>query len=78
MTVTDTLGVQELSIREAYQCMFRFLDSYWERGGKSDDQIAMLLGGMALSSDGITMDPAMMSDWLEAVRAVTGKGPAPL
>lgn len=78
MESSDTPGVQELSIREAYECMFRFLDSYWERGGKADDQIAILLGGMALSSDGIPMDPAMMSDWLQSVRAVTGKGPSPL
>ena len=74
----DTLGVPELSIREAYECMFHFLDSYWKQGGKSDDQIAILLGGMPLRSDGGSADPAMRSDWLDAVRAVTGKGPAPL
>ena len=78
MAASDTLGVQELSIREAYECMFHFLDSYWERGGKLDDQIAILLGGMPLRPDGLSADPAMMSDWLDAVRAVTGKGPAPL
>lgn len=78
MTASDTLGVQELSIREAYECLLHFLDSYWERGGKADDQIASLLGGMALSSDGVPMDPAMMSDWLDSVGAVTGKGPATL
>lgn len=76
MTAPDTLAIQELSIREAYECMFHFLDGYWERGGKSDDQIAILLGGMALRPDGVSADPAMMSDWLDSVRAVTGKGPA--
>ena len=78
MSVPDTLGVEELSIREAYECMQHFLESYWERGGRSDDQIAILLGGMPLQRDGISSDPAMMADWLDAVRAVTGKGPAPL
>jgi hypothetical protein len=78
MAAPDTLGAEELSIREAYECMFHFLDSYWERGGKSDDQIAILLGGMALLSEGVSADPAMTSDWLTSVRAVTGKGPAPL
>ncbi|HZW16556.1 MAG TPA: hypothetical protein VFF66_09915 [Brevundimonas sp.] len=76
MVTSDALSVRELSIREAYECMFQFLDAYWERGGKADDQIAILLGGMNLSADGVTMDPAMMSDWLASVRAVTGKGPA--
>ena len=76
--VADTLGVEELSIREAYECMVHFLDSYWERGGKSDDQIAILLGGMALLADGVSADPAMTSDWLTSVRVITGKGPAPL
>ncbi|MBI2262341.1 MAG: hypothetical protein HYU62_11855 [Caulobacterales bacterium] len=78
MTASDTLGVQKLSIREAYDCMFHFLNSYWERGGKSDDQIAILLGGMPLLADRASADPAMMSDWLDSVRAVTGKGSAPL
>lgn len=72
----DTLGVSELSIREAYLCMVRFLEAYWERGERSSDDIAILLGGMQLGQT--SADPAMLSDWLDAVRSVTGKGPPPL
>jgi hypothetical protein len=31
-----------------------------------------------LSPDGVSADPAMMGDWLDAVAAVTGKGPSKL
>jgi hypothetical protein len=74
----DTLGAPELSIRDAYLCMFDFLVAYWERGERSSEDIAILLGGMPLAGDGISADPAMLSDWLASVRAVTGKGPEPL
>lgn len=54
----------------AYRAMLRFLEMYWERG--KSKEIAMLLGSMALASDGKTMDPAMWKDWLEATRHVSG------
>ena len=74
----DTLAAPELSIRDAYLSMIHFLDAYWERGQRSSDDIAILLGGMPLLGDGCSSDPAMLSDWMDSVRAVTGKGPPPL
>ncbi|MFA4900519.1 MAG: hypothetical protein WC563_13435 [Brevundimonas sp.] len=60
-----------LTTDQAYQAMAAFLEAYWIRGGRTDDQIAILLGGMA-GGHGETADPAMWSDWVEAVGAVTG------
>jgi len=74
----DTLSAPELSIRESYLCMAHFLKMYWDRGGRSSEDLAVLLGGLPLSPDGMTADPAMMGDWLDAVAAVTGKGPSKL
>ncbi len=74
----DTLAAPELSIREAYLSMCHFLEAYWERGEKTSDDIAILLGGMTLLADEVSSDPALLADWLDAVRAVTGKGPAPI
>lgn len=76
--MADTLAKPELSVREAYLCMVNFLEAYWERGERSSDDLANLLSGLPLLQDGLSSDPAMMSDWLDAVRAVTGKGPTPL
>lgn len=36
-----------------------FLEAYWERGGRRSDDIAVLLGGLAL-------DPAQRADWAAA------------
>lgn len=74
----DALAAHELSIRDAYLSMRHFLEAYWERGEQSSDDIAVLLGGLPLLGDGASADPAMLSDWLDSVRAVTGKGPAAL
>ncbi|WP_161638402.1 hypothetical protein [uncultured Brevundimonas sp.] len=74
----DTLSAPELSIRESYLCMAHFLETYWDRGGRSSEELAGLLGGLPLSPDGVSADPAMMGDWLDAVAAVTGKGPSKL
>jgi len=60
-----------LTTDQAYQAMFAFIEAYWTRGGRIDDQIADLLSGMQGGS-GETADPAMWADWLDAVGVVTG------
>lgn len=60
-----------LTTDEAYRAMKVFLEAYWVGGGRTDEQIAILLGGMA-GGAGETADPAMWTDWIEAVSAVTG------
>jgi len=59
-----------LTTDQAYQAMIAFLDAYWNRGGRTDDQIAILLGGMA-GGRGHTADPAMWGDWIKAIEATT-------
>ena len=64
--------MEKLDAVLAYKAMFRFLDNYWERGNRNDDQIAVLLGSMSLEtfSGGTPADPAMWDDWLKAIEEV--------
>jgi hypothetical protein len=51
-----------LTIEQGFGAMFEFLERYWKRG--KSDEIAMLLGSMAIQSDGRPADPALWADWL--------------
>ena len=64
-----------LDEKQAYEAMTSFLDAYWERGGRTSDDLAGLLGSLntSLLADGGPADPAMWDDWLIAVRAATGQ-----
>lgn len=65
--------MEKLDAVSAYKAMFRFLENYWERGKRHDDQIAVLLGSMRMETfqgDG-PADSAMWSDWLDAIGEVT-------
>lgn len=59
-----------LTTDEAYQAMKAFLDAYWEEGGRTDDQIAILLSGMA-GGQGQIADPGMWGDWIKAIESTT-------
>lgn len=59
---------QSLTVRQAYLCMFEFLRRHHQRG--PTDDIAGLLGGLALLEDGGSADPAQMNDWMIAVKNV--------
>jgi hypothetical protein len=56
----------------AYKAMVRFLENYYERGGRNDDEIAVLLSSMSteIFQDGETADPAIWDDWLHAIGEV--------
>jgi hypothetical protein len=56
----------------AFDAMRAFLEAYWERGLRSDDGLAMLLGNLNRSvwADRSTADPAMWQDWKEAVALI--------
>ncbi len=56
----------QLSKDQAYQAMYSFLEGYYQLTGS--DEIGGLLGSMSLLSDGATTDPAILSEWLEAVQ----------
>ena len=61
---------RQLDELQAYDAMLAFIHAYWERGLKSSDDIATLLGSMergALWANGMPNDPAFWRDWTEAV-----------
>jgi hypothetical protein len=64
--------MEKLDAMLAYRAMFRFLDNYWERGNRNDEQIAILLSSMDLEifSGGMPADSAIWDDWLEAIEEV--------
>ena len=41
---------------------FYFLDHYWRLGGKNSDELAGLLGSLAILADGSSADPALMEE----------------
>jgi hypothetical protein len=60
-----------LNEKQAYDAMVRFLDAYWERGGRKSEDLAGLLGSLSLLPDGTPADAAMWEDWLNALREAT-------
>ena len=51
--------------KTAFLAMTEFLEQYWQRG--HSEEIASLLGFLALQPDGMPGDPAMWTDWLASV-----------
>ncbi len=58
----------KLSKKQAYLAMFAFLDDYYQRS--NSDEVAIMLGGMSLLSDGSVADSAIEDDWEKAVKKV--------
>lgn len=62
----------KLTEKQAYFAMFAFLEAQYAVT-KSDD-IGSLLGSMAVLADGQPADPALQSDWGEAIaRSLSGQ-----
>lgn len=53
---------------EAYSFMYAFLENRYKL--TNSDELGSLLGSMALLPNGGTADPAIWSDWLEAINDV--------
>jgi hypothetical protein len=68
--MSEHIQDERISAIEAYKAMFLFLDSYWKLGNKKSDELAGLLGDLALLSDGSSADPAMSEDWQKCVAQV--------
>jgi hypothetical protein len=60
----------------AFDGMRLFLERYWQARGKTDDDIAVLLGALnrSLCADGRPLDQAAWSDWKNALAAVRTAG----
>lgn len=56
-----------ISERQAYLAMFCFPERYWERGGRTSEELADILGSIHPTSDGRTGDPAAWADWMECI-----------
>lgn len=61
-----------LTPEQAYLAMFAFLEQYYEL--TAADDVGALLGSMSLLPDGQPIDPAMSSEWQEAVTRATSGG----
>jgi len=74
------VGTDQISLRDAYIAMYRFVDEYWKRGGRRDGSVTLLRHALGPAADPHdetalqTSDPASWSDWLAAVRAARAKG----
>jgi hypothetical protein len=68
----------------AFDAMRRFLEIWWEVGGRSEDNIAIILGAShrtrgldANARQGAPLDQALWDDWRDAVSLVMRNGSAP-
>lgn len=64
-----------IDVDTAFEAMRIFLEAHWERGGRSSDDIASLLGSLNRAEKGQEpLDPAMWTDWVEAVQVASPNG----
>lgn len=67
LLVGQTVRMDGLTDREAFDAMSMFINQYAERAG---DDLITLLGDIQTENDGMPTDPAAWSDWLACVEAV--------
>ena len=79
--MSDWLGAPLRAIDEltAFDAMRRFLEAYWERGGKQSDDIAVLLGSLNRDAweNKMPLDRAQWDEWRDAVDTVLEKFQSP-
>jgi hypothetical protein len=69
-----------LTAKDAYLAMYYFVEAYWERGGKREGSVTLLLSALGPSADPSdpdlveTSDPAFWDDWLDAVKHAMDRG----
>jgi hypothetical protein len=73
-TAPELEALPQLSALESFDAARLFLQSYWEEGGKTEDEIRRLLSAMLRDPrfvpDGGPIDAAMWEDWLSAIGRV--------
>jgi hypothetical protein len=65
-----------LTVKQGFDALRHFLEAYWERGQRSSDDLAVLLGSLdgEFTSDGRPLDAAQWDDWVNAVRKAEREG----
>lgn len=67
----------QLDERQAFDAMVFFVETFWERSGRPEDELAQFVT-MVGRTEADTQDPAHWHDWLDAVRrAIAGTEPLP-
>lgn len=61
----DNINHRHLTVKEAYQAMYNYLQRMCEESGSDD--IAELLSNMALLPDGEPANPGIWQDWIDAI-----------
>jgi hypothetical protein len=76
--------IRALDELAAFDAMRRFLEIWWEVGGRSEHTIATILGSTnrtygpdSSAPQGPPIDIALWNDWRDAVTMVLSKGSAP-
>jgi hypothetical protein len=74
--------IRTLDELTAFDAMRRFLEIWWERGGRSEDQIGGVLSSLnrtnkSILGPGAPLDIALWGDWREAVSLILERGSAP-
>ena len=67
LTISDSAFDQELTLRQSFLVMCRFLEQFNSRGVEGTDLLASWL---ELQGDGVTQDPAQLHDFLGCARAI--------
>jgi len=63
-----------ITVEQGYRAMLLFLDEYFQL--TRADEIGALLGGLSLTEDGKSMDPAMWDEWVSAVDRASSPSPS--
>lgn len=69
-----------LDLKTAYLAAYYFVTAYWERGGRRDGSVTLLLNALGPSDSDLhpkqleTNDPAFWNDWLAAVERARIQG----
>ena len=66
--MTNISPNDQITVTDAFDAMRRFLEIYWERGNRSSEDIAILLGALNRNEapHSLPLDEALWYDWLEA------------
>ncbi len=64
-----------ISPATAFDAMREFLEAYWDQGGRTSNDLAILLSSLNRdeTTQSMPLDPAMWDDWLDAVNKVRSR-----